>query len=90
MGLTIVPYYAAALAFLFAISEGLESWSMARTRYGLRALLSLVPERATVLRDGAPVEVEPAQLQRRLPLRLSRQYRLFVAMLPPLGWAWAP
>ena len=54
---------AAALAFLFAISEGLESWSMARTRYGLRALLSLVPERATVLRDGAPVEVEPAQLQ---------------------------
>ena len=54
---------AAALAFLFAIAEGLESWSMARTRYGLRALLSLVPERATVLRNGAQVEVDPAELE---------------------------
>ena len=54
---------AAALAFLFSISEGLESWSMARTRYGLRALLSLVPERATVLRAGMQVDVDPAELQ---------------------------
>ena len=54
---------AAALAFLFAIAEGLESWSMARTRYGLRALLALVPERATVLRNGAQVELEPAELE---------------------------
>ena len=54
---------AAALAFLFAIAEGLESWSMARTRYGLRALLSLVPERATVLRDGLQVDLAPAELQ---------------------------
>jgi cation-transporting ATPase G len=53
---------AAALAFLFAISEGLESWSMARTRYGLRALLSLVPESATVLRNGVQVEVAPVEL----------------------------
>ena len=54
---------AAALAFLFSISEGLESWSMARTRYGLRALLSLVPERATVLRGGLQVDVDPTDLQ---------------------------
>ena len=54
---------AAALAFLFAIAEGLESWSMARTSYGLRALLSLVPERATVLRDGLQVDLAPAELQ---------------------------
>jgi cation-transporting ATPase G len=54
---------AAALAFLFSIAEGLEGWSMARTRYGLRALLSLVPERAVVLRNGTPVEVEPAELR---------------------------
>ena len=54
---------AAALAFLFSISEGLESWSMARTRYGLRALLSLVPERATVLRGGLQVDVDPDELQ---------------------------
>lgn len=53
---------AAALAFLYSISEGLEGWSLARTRYGLRALLSLVPDRATVLRTGSPVEVEPAAL----------------------------
>lgn len=54
---------AAALAFLFSISEGLEGWSIARTQYGLRALLSLVPDRATVLRDGGHVDVEPAQLE---------------------------
>ena len=44
---------AAMLAFLFSISEGLEEYSLARTRRGLRALLSLVPDEATVLRDGA-------------------------------------
>ncbi len=43
---------AAMLAFLFSISEGLEEFALARTRRGLRALLSLVPEQATVLRDG--------------------------------------
>lgn len=54
---------AAALAFLFSVAEGLEGWSLARTRYGLRALLSLVPERATVLREGALVELDPAELE---------------------------
>ena len=33
---------AAMLAFLFSISEGLEEYSLARTRRGLRALLALV------------------------------------------------
>jgi cation-transporting ATPase G len=45
---------AAMLAFLFSISEGLEEYSVARTRRGLRALLSLVPAQATLLRDGKP------------------------------------
>ncbi|MBW0114123.1 heavy metal translocating P-type ATPase [Pseudonocardia abyssalis] len=54
---------AAMLAFLFSISEGLEEYSIARTRRGLRALLSLVPERATVLRGGAEVVVAPAELR---------------------------
>ncbi|MHA6784028.1 heavy metal translocating P-type ATPase [Pseudonocardia saturnea] len=54
---------AAMLAFLFSISEGLEEYSIARTRRGLRALLSLVPERATVLRGGAEVVVAPAALR---------------------------
>lgn len=54
---------AAMLAFLFSISEGLEEYSLARTRRGLRALLSLVPDEATVLRDGAEKTVEPSDLQ---------------------------
>ncbi|MDT0166636.1 cadmium-translocating P-type ATPase [Cellulomonas sp. APG4] len=54
---------AAALAFLFSISEGLEEYSLARTRRGLRALLSLVPATATVLRDGAETTVAPAELR---------------------------
>ena len=41
---------AAMLAFLYSISEGLEEYSVARTRHGLRALLSLVPQEATILR----------------------------------------
>ncbi|MDQ4089566.1 MAG: cadmium-translocating P-type ATPase, partial [Actinomycetota bacterium] len=43
---------AATLAFLFSISEALESYAVARTRHGLRALLDLVPPQATVLVDG--------------------------------------
>jgi len=54
---------AAMLAFLFSISEGLEEYSLARTRRGLRALLSLVPEQATVLRDGTETVVAPTELR---------------------------
>ncbi|GAA3845266.1 heavy metal translocating P-type ATPase [Amycolatopsis tucumanensis] len=54
---------AAMLAFLFSISEGLEEYSLARTRRGLRALLSLVPEQATVLRDGTEIVVSPGELR---------------------------
>ena len=55
---------AAALAFLYSISEGLEEYSVARTRRGLRALLSLVPEQATVLMDdGGERVVAPAELR---------------------------
>jgi cation-transporting ATPase G len=53
---------AAMLAFLYSISEGLEEYAVARTRRGLRALLSLVPAEATVLRDGAQITVSPADL----------------------------
>ncbi|MFZ5852396.1 MAG: heavy metal translocating P-type ATPase, partial [Actinomycetota bacterium] len=54
---------AATLAMLFSISEGLEEYALARTRRGLRALLSLVPERATVRRGGVEVVVPPAELR---------------------------
>ena len=53
---------AAMLAFLYSISEGLEEYAVARTRRGLRALLSLVPAEATILRDGSQVTVAPADL----------------------------
>ncbi|MFJ6003576.1 heavy metal translocating P-type ATPase [Arthrobacter sp. NPDC092385] len=53
---------AAMLAFFYAISEGLEEYSLAKTRRGLRALLDLVPAEATVLRGGAEVTVDPAEL----------------------------
>jgi cation-transporting ATPase G len=54
---------AAALAFLYSISEGLEEYSLARTRRGLRALLSLVPAQATVLRGGTETVVSPEELR---------------------------
>ena len=54
---------AAMLALLFSISEGLEEYSLARTRRGLRALLSLVPEQATVLREGTEIVVAPTELR---------------------------
>ena len=53
---------AAMLAILYSISEGLEEYSLARTRRGLRALLDLVPTEATVLRGGQHVSIEPDEL----------------------------
>ncbi|WP_336672256.1 heavy metal translocating P-type ATPase [Tsukamurella sp. USMM236] len=53
---------AAMLAVLFSISEGLEEYAVSRTRRGLRALLNLVPDTATVLRDGVPTTVSPSEL----------------------------
>ena len=53
---------AAMLAFLYSISEGLEEYAVARTRRGLRTLLSLVPAETTILRDGTRVTVSPAEL----------------------------
>lgn len=53
---------AATLAFLYAIAEGLEEYSLAKARRGLRALLDLVPAEASVLRDGVEVTVAPSEL----------------------------
>ncbi|MDM2132577.1 cation-transporting P-type ATPase, partial [Mycobacteroides abscessus] len=54
---------AAMLAFLFSISEGLEEYALARTRRGLRALLSLVPDEATVVRDGTETTIPATDLR---------------------------
>ena len=54
---------AASLAFLFSIAEGLESYSLTQARRGLRALLNLVPETATVLREGQAVSVPVGEVE---------------------------
>ncbi|MBI2767100.1 MAG: cadmium-translocating P-type ATPase [Chloroflexi bacterium] len=53
---------AASLAFLFSISEALEAFALARARHSLRALLSIVPDTATVVRDGAERQVDVDEL----------------------------
>lgn len=53
---------AALLGILFSIAEGLERYAVSKTRRGLRALLSLVPPKATVLRGGAEITVSPEDL----------------------------
>ncbi len=54
---------AAMLAVLYSTAEGLEEYSLARTRRGLRAVLDLVPATATVLRGGSEHVVDPATLR---------------------------
>ena len=51
---------AAALAVLYAIAEGLEDYTYARTRSAIRSLLSLAPKTARVLRGGTESEI-PAE-----------------------------
>jgi Zn2+/Cd2+-exporting ATPase len=43
---------AAAITFLFALAELLESWSMDRARSAIRSLMELAPPEALVRRDG--------------------------------------
>ena len=64
VGAVILGYVeeAAALAFLYSIAEALEDKAMDRARGGLRALLKLVPETATIRRDGTSVEVAAKDL----------------------------
>ncbi|MDN5805306.1 MAG: HAD-IC family P-type ATPase, partial [Microlunatus sp.] len=54
---------AAALAFLFSISEALEDYSLSRTRRGLRALLALVPDEVTIVKKGRQHTVSAAEVQ---------------------------
>lgn len=65
VGAVILGYVeeAAALAFLYSIAEALEDKAMDRARGGLRALLKLVPETATVLSDGVSVQVQAKELR---------------------------
>ncbi len=51
---------AAVVAFLFSVSEMLESYSMEKARQSIRSLMELAPSEATVLRNGQEVRV-PAE-----------------------------
>ena len=56
------PGEAAALCFLFSVSEALEDWAVTRARSGLRALLSLVPPTTWVRRADDQVEIATDEL----------------------------
>lgn len=64
VGAVILGYVeeAAALAFLYSIAEALEDKAMDRARGGLRALLKLVPDTATIRQGEALVEVAAKDL----------------------------
>lgn len=53
----------AAVVFLFALSELLESWSVGRARRAIRALMELTPDTAVVRRGGAWVEMDAGEVR---------------------------
>jgi Cd2+/Zn2+-exporting ATPase len=53
----------ALLLFLFSIGHALEHFAMGRARRAIEALAELAPERASVRRDGAVVDVPVEDLQ---------------------------
>ena len=54
---------AAALAFLYSISEALEEFTEDRTRGAIRALMDLAPKRVNRLVDGCEEEIDLAELR---------------------------
>jgi cation-transporting ATPase G len=54
---------AASLAFLFSISEALEEWAITKSRCGLRAVLSLVPDTTRVRGAEGLVEIATADVR---------------------------
>ncbi len=54
---------AAALCVLYALAEGIEEYTFARTRRAIRALLDMAPKEARLLRDGEQVLVPAEQLR---------------------------
>lgn len=51
------PAEALTLVFLYSISEALESYTEAKTRNAIRALMNLAPKFATVKRNGQELEI---------------------------------
>lgn len=55
-------FEAATVAFLFALSLALESWSVGRARRAVEALMSIAPETVRLLKNGREVEIPPADV----------------------------
>lgn len=57
------PAEAAALVFLYSISEAAEGYTEERTRSAIRALMDLAPKTALVIRNGAEIEIPAEDLR---------------------------
>ncbi|GAX91143.1 copper-translocating P-type ATPase [Effusibacillus lacus] len=53
---------AAVVAFLFAVSEMLESYSMEKARQSIRSLMDIAPKEATVIRNGEEIPIPVEEL----------------------------
>ncbi len=52
----------ATVAFLFSVSEALESYTMDKARNSIRRLMSLAPDSAVVVRDGQEIKLPVADI----------------------------
>lgn len=55
-------FEAATVAFLFAVSNALEGWSLSRARRAVEALMDLTPTLVQVVKDGGTVPVRPEEV----------------------------
>ncbi|HHW48187.1 MAG TPA: cadmium-translocating P-type ATPase [Clostridiaceae bacterium] len=64
IGALIIKEYweAAAVTFLFMLGNYLESKTLEKTRSAIKALLSLAPDIARVVRNGAEIELSPEEV----------------------------
>jgi len=55
-------FEAATVAFLFAVSNALEGWSLSRARRAVEALMDLTPTLVQLVKDGETVPVRPEEV----------------------------
>jgi Cd2+/Zn2+-exporting ATPase len=55
-------FEAATVAFLFAVSNALEGWSLSRARRAVEALMDLTPTLVQLVKDGETVSVRPEEV----------------------------